>query len=93
MDLKKKIYVTKGVSMSSREPMYVLQSIDMADIDNSRKTTRSDLNPTQEMEAKDKNEGKKSKQMTLKEDGSLEMVEMSWNEMEVPNIESTIVFE
>lgn len=89
MDLEKKIYVTKDISTLSRVPMYVLQSIDMADIDNSKKTTRSDSNPTQEMEAMDKSEGRKQ----MKEDGSLEVVEMSWNEMEAPNIESTIVFE
>lgn len=80
----------KGDSTSSQQSVYVLQS--MADVDNSRKTTRSGSNPVQEMEVKDRGEGKKQ-MLTLKEDGSLEMVEiMPWNETEAPNINS-ITFE
>lgn len=79
----------KGDSTSSQQPVYVLQS--MAGIDNLRKTTASGSNPVQETVVKDRGEGKKQ-MLTLKEDGSLEMVEiMSWNETETSN--PTIVFE
>ncbi|XP_024892395.1 uncharacterized protein LOC112467807 isoform X1 [Temnothorax curvispinosus] len=78
-------------SMSSRQPVYVLQSINVADIDNSRKRTRSDSNLDQ-TEAKDRGEGRKQV-LTLKEDGSLQMVEiMPRKETKAPNIDSTIAF-
>ncbi|XP_071565040.1 uncharacterized protein [Temnothorax nylanderi] len=79
-------------STSSRQPVYVLQSINVADIDNSRKRTRSDTNLAQETEAKDRGEGRKQV-LTLKEDGSLQMVEiMPRKETKAPNIDSTIAF-
>ncbi|XP_018306509.1 uncharacterized protein [Mycetomoellerius zeteki] len=64
-------------STSSQEPVYVLQSIDVADTDNSKKMTKLDSNLIQKTQVKDKN----TKQvLTVKEDGSLLMVEVpvSW---------------
>ncbi|XP_012534644.1 uncharacterized protein LOC105835698 isoform X2 [Monomorium pharaonis] len=81
--------IPTNISTLSREPIYVLQQIDMTDIDNSGKVTRSDIS-SMEIESMDKSEDKK--QITLKE-GSLEVTEVPWSEMEVSNIESTIVFE
>lgn len=82
---KKEISIIKGDSTSSQQSLYVLQSINTTEIDNSRKRMRSDSNPTQEV--KDKGEGRKQ-MLTLKEDGSLEMIEIM-KDIKVPNIDST----
>ncbi|XP_039313408.1 uncharacterized protein LOC105207811 isoform X2 [Solenopsis invicta] len=77
-----------SVSTLSQEQMYVLQPIDTADIENLKKMTR--LDSEQKMEVKSENR----KRITLKEDGSLELVEMPWNETEGSNtIDTTMVFD
>lgn len=79
----------KGDSTSSQQSIYVLQSINMAEIDNSRKKMRSESNPVQETEAKDRGEDRKQ-MLTLKEDGSLQMIKiMPWKDTKAPNIDST----
>jgi len=87
--LKKEISVTEGDSQiptSSQKPIYILQSIDKPDSDNT-KMAKSNSDPTQKTET---NKGKDKKHLLiLKDDGSLEMVEIPY-EMEA-NIES--VFE
>lgn len=76
-------------STSSQQSIYVLQSINMAEIDNSRKKMRSESNPVQETEAKDRGEDRKQ-MLTLKEDGSLQMIKiMPWKDTKAPNIDST----
>lgn len=57
--IKKKISVTKGDSTSSRQSMYVLQSINVANNWQLEKKETRHLNSAQETEAKDKGEDKK----------------------------------
>jgi len=87
--LQKEISVTEGDSQtptSSQKPIFILQSTDKPDSDNT-KMAKSNSDPTQKTET---NKGKDKKHLLiLKDDGSLEMVEIPY-EMEA-NIES--VFE
>ncbi|XP_039303290.1 uncharacterized protein LOC105207024 [Solenopsis invicta] len=76
-------YQRLGGSTLSPEQMYVLQPIDTANIENLRKMIRLDLDLEQKMEVKSESR----KWITLKEDGSLELVEMPWNETEGSNID------
>ncbi|XP_011173947.1 uncharacterized protein LOC105206123 [Solenopsis invicta] len=75
-----------SVSTLSQEQMYVLQPIDTADIENLRKMIRLDLYTEQKMEMKSESR----KWITLKKDGSLELVEMPWNETEGSNIDDGV---
>lgn len=61
----------------------------MTEIDNTRKKMRSELNPMQETEAKDRGEARKQ-MLTLKEDGSLQMIKiMPWKDTKASNIDAT----
>ncbi|KAL0118517.1 hypothetical protein PUN28_009290 [Cardiocondyla obscurior] len=78
-------------SASSRHSTYDQSSINTVDTDNSRKRLRSDSSDMQNLEEKNRSDAKKQL-LTMKEDGSLQIVEITWEEeTKTTNTDSTSI--